>query len=308
MNVKLLAEQQILKRKMQAEKQAEQNIDEALKNDEIRALFVKARKLVIAIAKIETSGQKALSERQEYDNIRSQISKILKQANINKDNLKPIYSCAVCKDSGYVTSRECECLHREISKILISNSGIDVASLARFGDDFSMFENAKEIKCLYDKMKQFVAQIDSATKDTILIYGNTGVGKTHLVECMVSMAIDKGVLTKYTTAFNFNQEMLRYHCAPIAEKSAILEPFVSSKLLVIDDLGSENIINNVTKEYLYLVINERMHNRRKTIITTNLDLAQIQDVYGERIFSRLMHKKLSLKIKMNGKDLRVGDI
>ena len=81
---------------------------------------------------------------------------------------------------------------------------------------------------------------------------------------------------------------------------------VNCDVLFLDDLGSENKIKNVTNEYLYLVLNERMLNHKKTVITTNLNLAQIQDVYGERIFSRLMHKKHSLKIKMEGKDLRVG--
>ena len=70
-------------------------------------------------------------------------------------------------------------------------------------------------------------------------------------------------------------------------------------------LLKENKINNVTNEYLYLVINERMQNHKKTVITTNLDFRQIQEVYGERIFSRLMHKKQSLKINFPGNDLRI---
>ena len=35
------------------------------------------------------------------------------------------------------------------------------------------------------------------------------------------------------------------------------------------------------------------------------DFEQFQDVYGERVFSRLMHKQQSLKIRFNGVDLRV---
>ena len=84
-----------------------------------------------------------------------------------------------------------------------------------------------------------------------------------------------------------------------------MEPYLSSEILFIDDLGSENKIKNVTNEYLYLVLNERMLHHKKTVISTNLNLEQIQDVYGERIFSRLMHKKQSLKIKVSGKDLRI---
>jgi DNA replication protein DnaC len=84
-----------------------------------------------------------------------------------------------------------------------------------------------------------------------------------------------------------------------------MNEYLKCDILFIDDLGTENKINNVTDEYFYSVINERMQNHRKTIITTNLDLGQIQDVYGERIFSRLMHKKQSLKINFVGSDLRI---
>jgi DNA replication protein DnaC len=154
-------------------------------------------------------------------------------------------------------------------------------------------------------MRKFIDEIDKTLIDTVLILGDTGVGKTHLIECMTSYSLGKGLKIKYTTAFNFNQEMLKYHCAKLEEKDEILDPYLSSDILFIDDLGSENKITNVTNEYLYLVINERMQNNKKTVITTNADFAQIQDSYGERIFSRLMHKKQSLKINFTGVDLRI---
>ena len=91
----------------------------------------------------------------------------------------------------------------------------------------------------------------------------------------------------------------------IEEKEYMLDPYINTDILFLDDLGSENKINNVTNEYLYLIINERMQNGKKTVITTNLDFAQIQESYGERIFSRLMHKQQSLKIYFDGRDLRI---
>ena len=125
------------------------------------------------------------------------------------------------------------------------------------------------------------------------------------MECMATYAIEKGIKIKYITAFNFNQDMLKYHCARLEDKDEIMEDYLHSDILFIDDLGTENKINNVTKEYLYSVLNDRMTSHKSTVITTNLDFAQIQDVYGERIFSRLMHKKQSLKINFTGSDLRL---
>jgi DNA replication protein DnaC len=59
------------------------------------------------------------------------------------------------------------------------------------------------------------------------------------------------------------------------------------------------------KEYLYLILNERMLNNLSTIITTNLEPGEILTNYGERIFSRLVNKKTSICINLDGEDLRL---
>lgn len=305
MSVRLNAEKNILKRKLHAEEVADRNLNEVLKDENVRLLFVKCKKLVVEIAKIEVSGKRAEKERDEYNESRELLAEVLKEMGVDKSDLKPKYHCLKCKDVGYVNGKECECLKKEISLELIKQSGIDVNNMARFNDDYSVFDNSEKIKLVYGKMKKFVEEMDKVSFDTVLILGGTGVGKTYLMECMATHAIDLSREIKYTTAFNFNQDMLKFHCARLEEKGDIMDTYIKSDILFIDDLGTENKINNVTNEYLYSIINERMQNHKKTVITTNLDFAQIQDVYGERIFSRLMHKKQSLKINFEGSDLRI---
>ena len=187
----------------------------------------------------------------------------------------------------------------------INNNTDMEKSMAKFNDDYSVFDNPNKVKVVYEKMKKYVEGMESSIIDTILILGNTGVGKTHLMECMATYAIDCGNVIKYTTAFNFNQDMLKFHCSKLEEKGDVMDIYLNCDILFIDDLGTENKINNVTNEYLYSIINERMQNHKKTVITTNLDFAQIQDAYGEMIFSRLIHKKQSLNINFEGSDLRL---
>lgn len=305
MGVRETAEKTILKRKLFAEQVADENLNRVLQDEKVRILFVKCKRLVVEIAKKEVAGIRATKERNEYNETRDVIAELLKTMGVDKKELKPKYSCEKCKDTGYIGCKDCSCLKKEMSKELINLSGINISNFARFGNDFSMFDNPEEVKCIYAKMKKFIEDINITSIDTILILGDTGVGKTHLIECMTTMAIEKGIVLKYSTAFNFNQEMLKYHCAKLEEKGDYIDPYLNSELLFIDDLGSENKINNITNEYLYLVINERMQNHKKTVITTNLDFKQLQDSYGERIFSRLMHKKQSLKINFTGSDLRI---
>lgn len=299
------AEKKVLKRKVDAERESDLNLNKLLQDERAKILFVKCKRLVVEIAKLEVDGKDSSSKREEYNNLRALMAELLKELGVSKDSLKPRYHCPKCKDMGYLNGKMCDCLKKEYSKELVKQSGIDVSMFPKFSKDYSIFDDEKEAKCIYAKMKKFVDEKDKTNVDTVLIAGDTGVGKTHLIECMTSYAIDKSIAVKYTTAFNFNKEMLCYHCATLENKDEILAPYLKSEILFIDDLGSENKIKNVTNEYLYLVLNERMLNHKKTVITTNLDFEQIQDVYGERIFSRLMHKKQSLKIKFSGSDLRL---
>lgn len=295
----------ILRNKMNAENRADVKLTEVLQDEDIKVLFVACKKLIVDIAKAEVDGLDTKALKDEYNQNRELIAKLLKEKNINKEDLRPHYNCEMCKDTGRVGDKDCKCLKSEMSKELIKLSGVDISNFAKFSDNFSVFDNPDKMKCLYEKMQKFIADINNAKVDTILFVGDTGVGKTYLMECMTTYALQNGVLTKYTTAFNFNHDMLRYHCSKLEEKEELIEPYLNSDLLFIDDLGSENKIKNVTNEYLYLVLNERMLNHKKTIISTNLNFKQIQDVYGERIFSRLMHKKQSLKIDFSNKDLRL---
>ena len=107
------------------------------------------------------------------------------------------------------------------------------------------------------------------------------------------------------TAFGLNNTSLKYHTTFDNTKSSILEPLLTCDVLVIDDLGTEPINKNVTLEYLYLVINERQLAGKPTIITTNLTPDGVINRYGERIFSRINNKLISLNIKLDGQDMRL---
>lgn len=292
---------------MNAEALADANMTEVLKDEDIKILFVASKQLIVDIARLEVEGKSAKHLRAEYNKNRDIISKLLIKKGFKKEELKPRYSCQICQDTGRINGADCKCLKSEMSNELIKLSGVDISSFAKFNDDFAIFENSDQMKMIYNKMKKFILDISKTQIDTILFVGDTGVGKTHLMECMTTFALENGVYIRYTTSFNFNHDMLRYHCSKLEDKEEIMEPYLNCDILFIDDLGSENKINNVTNEYLYLVLNERMLNHKKTVFSTNLNFEQIQDVYGERIFSRLMHKKQSLKLKIEGRDLRLKD-
>ena len=108
------------------------------------------------------------------------------------------------------------------------------------------------------------------------------------------------------SSFTMNQLFLEYHTAKIENKNYIMANFLDPEVLIIDDLGTEPILKNVTTEYLYLIISERLAQNRKTIISSNLGPNDILSRYGERIFSRVFNKRECKAFNIVGDDLRIN--
>ena len=66
-------------------------------------------------------------------------------------------------------------------------------------------------------------------------------------------------------------------------------------LLIIDDLGTETV-NSFVASSLFALINERHLRKKSTIISTNLSLEQIRDIYSDRVFSRIANSYSLLKL------------
>ena len=116
--------------------------------------------------------------------------------------------------------------------------------------------------------------------------------------------LERGMSVMAVTAFAANDRFLKYHTTFDENKSAYLDTMLDCALLVIDDLGTESILKNVTLEYLYQLVNERNTRGKLTLITTNLFPDNILSRYGERIYSRLFDKSLSFTAYLTGKDIR----
>ena len=73
-------------------------------------------------------------------------------------------------------------------------------------------------------------------------------------------------------------------------------------LLIIDDLGTE-MSNSFTTSQFFLCLNERLLRRKSTIISTNLNMNQLADIYSERTFSRVFSNYTMLKFY--GDEIRI---
>lgn len=304
-NFNLTIKNILKERREKALQLAEDNLNLALKNERLKQSFYKVRGLQIDLSKVDENSKETKDILDKIEKERIILREELQNCGLTKEDLKPQYSCKLCKDTGYTNGKKCSCYKAEQNILYLNECGISKNNLPSFSKvDYQIFgKYGEDVRKIYTLTQNFVAKEDS-TKSTLVLYGKTGVGKTYLTECALNEALDKDMYTIYATAFKLNEAFLSYHIAKLDEKPHILNPYLTSDLLIIDDLGSENILKNVTIEYLYLLLDTRSRNGLKTIITTNLTPDQIQDTYEDRVFSRMFNKQIGVLISMPGEDLR----
>ena len=283
-------------RKSQNEKRANINLEKALKDEKFSSLYKAYNEAIIEKAKCDAFGKTFSGDTQ---GLKEQIKGRLNELKIG--SIKSVPVCKKCDDIGFIEGKYCDCLKKEISKILLKNSGFE--HLESFeNSNFEIFENKDEVKKIYRLMNDWCNKTDT-TKNLVYLLGPTGTGKTYLLSCMANEFIKQNKIVGLATAFNLSQEFLKFHTSQ--NKNENLDNYLSCEVLFIDDLGTEPFLNNVTREYTYLIINERKAKGLKTVITSNLSLMDLRDRYDERVFSRIVDQKTSIVLQLNGNDKRL---
>jgi len=117
------------------------------------------------------------------------------------------------------------------------------------------------------------------------------LGKTFLAGCIANELLKKNKTVLYQTAPVMFDEIIKYRFKDPNANPNILKNLLNVDLLIIDDLGTENM-NGMQFTELFNIINTRLLNQNdkitKTIISTNYTLQQIHDVYEDRISSRIV--------------------
>lgn len=292
-------QKQIEDKRQRAETKAQLALDFACKNKDFALLESERRSLVFDMGKNLFLGKPVDKMQSRMEEIASQQALLLEQMALSPDDLVPQYSCKVCNDKGFVDGKKCKCFVQATNKILSDNSNLCDTNLSL---DSVVAKNSTQ-QDVVDVFKKYLSALPKVPKCNVFVTGGTGTGKTHLVTCLANDLLKQNYSVLFTSSFNLNNLFLQIHLAPAYQKNALFANLLSTDVLVIDDLGSENKYNNVTEEYLCNLLSERMAGKKYTFITSNLG-KQIQDVYGDRIYSRIFSQK-TLLINMPGKDLRV---
>ena len=294
----------IVAHKLEVERFADLNLIEALKIPEVKQLYDEIKDLKRQLAFNENSAKSSQNIEKCIVDKRKQLKKLLQQHNIKLSSLIPKYWCEKCKDSGMYEGQMCSCVKERATKVLMTSQDGNASDVEFANVNFNIFEDKDYVKQAYNIAKTFVEKIDTTKYNNFTILGGVGVGKTYLMQCMANLAMQQNRYVVYMSAFQLNQLFLNYHTAPMLEKNKIIEPVLTCEMLCIDDLGCEQMFNNVTTPMLTMIINERNLSSKKTVITSNLSLDEIRERYDYRLCSRLLDESVSLKIMLSGSDLR----
>lgn len=254
-------------------------------------------------AKYNGDEKAALIHKINAEKLKNDLLTAAEKSGVKKSDLTPEYDCKLCNDTGFTKNGEkCSCYNLALKKITFDALGIENPSLPSFEN--SKYEDKNGLKKIYDKIKVYCEKFTPSTAKNIVISGDVGTGKSFLAGAIVTQVEKAGYNPIFITAQNLNNVFLKYHTAPIDEKSFYSSLLCDCDLLVIDDLGCEPPFKNVTNEYLLMVLCERTAKSLPTIITTNLSQNQLLDRYGDRVLSRLNDKRRGSFIEIKGEDLR----
>lgn len=232
----------------------------------------------------------------------------------DEDYIEPSFSCPDCRDTGYINGERCHCFKQAALDIMYDQSNLrSVLTRENFKKfDYNLFSDdesdAIDGMTPYMAMKQAVikcrAFIDNFEDNhgNLFIFGPTGVGKTFLSNCVAKEMLDRGKSVVYFSAVKLFDVFRENSYNKDLDAQSAYQSIFNCDLLIIDDLGTE-ISNAYTISQLFMCINERLLRRRSTIISTNLSLTGLRDLYTERTFSRI--SKDYEFVKLFGADIRM---
>lgn len=244
----------------------------------------------------ELAAQSAADQQKEAE--------LLKSVGMTPEDLEPSYSCNLCNDKGVYDGHYCECFKKLLKRLsydeLSRDSKVRDSGFDNFRIDFYPDSEKDRMRSVIEYCKSWADDFNE-NSPSVLMFGSTGLGKTHLSLAMADVVINKGYGVIYGSAQNLFRKTEDEHFgrakSDIDTESALLD----CDLLILDDLGAE-FSTQFTQALLYNIINTRINTSKPTIINTNLSPDEIEATYSQRIASRIIGEYAPLQFA--GNDIR----
>ncbi|MBQ4121617.1 MAG: ATP-binding protein [Clostridia bacterium] len=216
------------------------------------------------------------------------------------------YECTQCQDTGFCGVEPCLCYKKALAKEALAYAGLARLAERQSFDTFDLKYYQGDNRAMMEKVLAFCkryAESFHEKADSLLLIGNTGLGKTHLSTSIAVSVVEKGYEAVYTSAPNLFSALEAEKFG--REAQLTMQEVLDAEFLLIDDLGTENpsALNN---NFLYNIVNTRLITGKPTLINTNLMPADLMKRYTDRLASRLLGEYAVMRFV--GSDIRMQKI
>lgn len=296
-------------RRESAEREAEQKrIELEAVSPELFEVNAKIARSGLDALKVLSMGQggKEFIDNLARQNLELQAKRgeILRGLGLSEDALAPHYTCHVCEDKGVVDGHYCDCLKALVKQLQFDNlCGCAPAKDSTFENfDLGYYdgEALTRMTQIYNYCKSWASDFGKGS-NSILMCGQTGLGKTHLSLAIANVVVSMGYNVIYSSAGNLLSKLEKEKFGRYSGEESPEEMALTCDLLILDDLGTE-----YTREFeraaIYNIVNTRLLSGLPTIINTNLLYDEIAEKYDKRVYSRLIGSYQPLEFL--GEDVR----
>jgi len=136
-------------------------------------------------------------------------------------------------------------------------------------------------------------------RNSLLIFGGYGTGKTHLAAAIANALIDRSIPVLFGT-YSDHLEHIREEFDRNAERR-YLSMMKNTPMLVLDDVGKEKQ-TDWSNQIMFDVVNFRYEHKLPFILTTNMSEEGLGNYLGGAIYSRMC--EMCTAVTTGGKDYR----
>lgn len=285
-------------------------------DDRRRELHMRLREIALIDKKIELSFSRIMAGESvdvvsaDTERLNEERARILASAGYEPDYDEPKFECSLCRDSGYVGGLKlCQCVKTMVANSKFAKSRLASGLVNKTFENFDLGYYSQQngertqMEVILNGCKRYVKAFPDNSSAGLLFVGNTGLGKTHLSAAIANEIANRGFSVVYESAQQIYDtcDAVRFNRMDISEKAK----YENCSLLIIDDLGAE-CITQFSVSSMVSLIDLRIVKGKQTIISSNLSPANIQKIYGERLYSRLVGEFRTLQFV--GKDIRMQKI
>ena len=256
--------------------------------------------------------------RKRNTDLQAERDRLLAANGFPADALDEKPSCAKCGDTGWVGAAMCDCL-----KLLCTQEQIkELSQTLDFGEqtfelfDFSFYSDLdpdakgrttrQKMRGVYEICWDYAHRFGRTSINNLFLSGGTGLGKTFLSACIARTVSESGFSVVYDAAGTIFQqfEIQKFSRDDLDAKEARdgTRRYLCCDLLIMDDLGSE-MTTPFVQAALYQIINSRLTANKRTVISSNLGIAEVRTRYTPQIASRLEGEYQFLRFF--GQDIRL---